>query len=209
MSKNNIDLSKIFNIERVSIFLELDDDKYKHAICIPEIQERLLNSCKFAGIIPVVKDQRYQCGLVRASIAELVSLEELPIVRQHNADQPFRLHSTEHPLLCIIKELRNLQLHLSSVEINGFKKNLLWGRQDNPEDAIPITKDIFFISNLEIADFISLRNYKRYDPIQFKNALAWFDTEQKKWGIAELLTQASYIYAQSLSNIIKTKLTSA
>ena len=203
MTKNNIDLSKKFHIDKISIFLQFDDNKYKQAISIPEIQERLLNSCMFAGKISVEKNQSFQCGLVRASIAELVSLEELPIVRQHNKNQPFWLNATEHPLLCIVKELRNMQMHLSSVELNEFKKDLLWGRQDKPEDATPISKDMFFISNLEISDFVTLRNFKNYDPIQFKDALTWFDTEQKEWGISELLTQASYIYAESLSKIIK------
>jgi len=201
--KNNIDLSKKFNIQGISLFRQLGDSKYKSALSIEEINERILNSCMFSGKISVEQDQGFQCGLVRASIAELVSIEELPVVKLHNAGKPFRLNTTEHPLLCIVKELRNLQMHLSSVQLSEFSKDLLCGRPDKPENAIPVTRELFFINNLKVSDFESLRNYNNYDVSQFKEALTWFDAEQKEWGISELLEQASYVYAESLSNMIE------
>ncbi len=200
-----IDLGKLFYIEKVSLFLEFDSKRRSPAISMPLIAERLLNSCSFASSISVEESSEMRCGLVRASISELVSLEELPVVAELNSGNPYRLSSTSHPLLCLIKELRNVQMHLSSIEMSESEKDMLLGNPDKPEDARKIVRRICFIDNLKLDQFESLRNYKKYSSSDFSEALEWFDSEQRRWGISELLRQAAYLYAESLSNLIDAK----
>lgn len=203
---NQIDLEKKFHIDKVSLFLEFDDEWRQPAVSIPEIGERLFNSCHFAGRISVEESAGMRCGLVRASISELVSIEELPSVIELNWGKPFRLSSTNHPLLCIVKELRNVQMHLSSIKMNEFEKNMLLGNPTKPDESKRVVKKICFIDNLSVDQFTPLKNYTRYSPVDFHNALKWFDEEQKRWGISELLFQAAYVYAEYLSQRINSKL---
>jgi hypothetical protein len=202
---NQIDLKKRFHIESVSLFHRFDQERYLSAISIPQVAERLLNSCHFAGKIDVEDSTEVMCGLVRASISELVSVEELPQVKAQNCGAPFYLSQTEHPLLCIVKELRNVQMHLSSIEMNKYDKEMFIGDPEKLEEAEPIIKRICFIDNLNIEQFKSLRNYNRYMHSEFSEALKWFDKEQKYCGISTLLIEAAYSYAESLSKIIDAK----
>jgi hypothetical protein len=202
---NRIDLKQKFHIKSMSFFLQFDQERYLPATSIPQVSERLLNSCRFAGKIDDEDSTMMMCGLVRASISELVSIEELPQVKAQNHGKPFYLPQTEHPLLCIVKELRNVQMHLSSIKIGKYDKEMYVGDPEKPEEGEPITRGICFIDNLNIGQFEALRNYKKYVPSEFSEALKWFDKEQKHCGISTLLIEAAYSYAESLSKIIDAK----
>jgi hypothetical protein len=188
----NISLAPV--IDRGYVFFALDDTVRDQLSKYPQLLDRIQNSITF--LVTPHRDDRFHGALLRASLTELVSTED---VQRWLGLPACRLNDSGSPLLSVSRELRNLEVHLSSSTITGEKRDLLWGNADDPENARPVNWEITWIDDLDISKFEKLRGFdKKYDRNEFKQALDWFDDVQKEWGIEEIVRRAIHEFAKKL-----------
>jgi hypothetical protein len=196
-----LDLQQLVRVDRGHVFLRLDKDVEDGLRIFPEVRDRLLNALYFCGCIESDTENRLRSGYLRAALAELVSVEDTLYRLQRRNELPGgvrRLNHSSNPLLHIVRELRNLEIHLRSSTLDSEKRELLWGHVDRPEDATPVSWTIWWLDDLDLQAFEALYNFKRYDRAAFAKALAWFDEAQRQWGISELVLRAIKEYAREL-----------
>ena len=196
-----LDLQQLVRIDRGHVFLRLDEDVENGLHIFPEVRDRLLNALHFCGHIESDTENRLRGGYLRAALAELVSVEDaLYRLQRRNAlpGEVRRLNHSSNPLLHIVRELRNLGIHLRSSTLDSEKRELLWGHVDRPEDATQVSWTLWWLDDLSLQAFEELNNFKRYDRTAFAKALAWFDEAQRQWGISELVLRAIKEYAREL-----------
>jgi hypothetical protein len=196
-----LDLQQLVRVDRGHVFLRLDKDVEDGLRILPEVRDRLLNALYFCGRIESDTENRLRGGYLRAALAELVSVEDTLYRLQRRNElrgEVRRLNHSSNPLLHIVRELRNLEIHLRSSTLDSEKRELLWGHVDKPEDATPVSWTIWWLDDLDLQAFEELNNFKRYDRAAFAKALAWFDQAQRQWGISELVLRAIKEYAREL-----------
>lgn len=201
-----IDLDLLKPIDHGHMFFRVSDQVENTLRKKPAILDRVFNALEFSRLISGDHEECFRGGLVRAALTELVSIEDVHAsLRSTGAlSSPRRmLWSTGDPLLCLVREIRNLEVHVSTASLSSERRDLLWGNKDNPGTATPVNHAIHFIDNLSLASFQDLRNYSKYDPVEFCAALKWFDEIQHDWGISEILYLAITRFADELASDIE------
>ncbi len=199
-----LDLERLKPIDRGHVRLILEQNDKERLAQFPELLDRIENSLYFVSQIAGNHEERLRGGFLRAALTELASLED--VQKRQNSD-PIRSHMltcSRHPLLCVVRELRNLEIHISSSSINHEKRNLFWGNVDGPANADAVCWSIYWIDNLSFEKFQRLRHVERYDKSDLEKALSWFDDVQRDWGISEIVFRAITEYARELSDLLAT-----
>jgi hypothetical protein len=199
----HIDLSRAPTIDKGHVFLQLDRATANTIAAWPEIDHRLDNALRFACMISGDHEQRFRCALIRATLTELVSVEDVQraLVANGRWKEPIiKLNSSADPLLCISRELRNIEVHIVSSTVAHERRKLLWGQHDKPEEATSVNWAVHWIDNLSLSNFQKLKFYSNYEQTAFESALKWFDAAQRDWGIVELLYRTISIYADELAS---------
>ncbi len=202
----SIDFNNLTAIDRGHVFLSLEDSIKESLGVWPEFLDRIENSLEFIHRIGGEYKDRFRCGLIRAALTELVSIEDIQKKLIHNriVGHKHRLNTSRQPLLCVVRELRNIEIHISSATLADEKRQLLWGNIDNPREATPVKWTIRWIDNLSIRDFEQLRYFENYNRDEFDRALRWFDDNQRKWGIEEVMFRAISLYAHEIAHHLAT-----
>ena len=197
----SMDFNNLTTIDRGHVFLTLEDSIKKSLGGEPEILDRIENSLEFIRKIGGANrnEDRFQCALIRAALTELVSIEDIQRTRDNH-----RPNTSRHPLLCVVRELRNVQIHVLSAIIDDEKRRLCWGDFANPEEATAVNWTIRWIDNISIGDFEHLWKRKKYTRDDFVQALSWFDDNQRNWGIEEVLFRAISQYGREMANHLAT-----
>jgi hypothetical protein len=191
---HRIDMSLAPVIDWGHVYPALEDTVRDQLSRYPRLLDRIQNSITF--LLTTHRDHAFHGALLRASLTELVSTED---VQRWLGLPAHHLNDSGSPLLSVSRELRNLELHLSSPTITGENRDLLWGKAGDPENARPVNWEITWIDDLDISKFEELRGFdKKYDRNQFKQALDWFDDVQRKWGIEEIVIRAIHEFAKEL-----------
>lgn len=198
---NRIHLAHAPTIDRGHVFLQLEDTVAQQLLEWPELHNRIDNSLRFACMVAGDHENFFRGALVRATLTELVSLEDVQRAL-HSAQKlkrnAVKLNSSGNPLLCVARELRNLEVHISTSTIAHERRDLLWGHPDNPDEARKVNWAVHWIDNLHLNAFKQLRFFSKYEQSEFDAALSWFDQSQRSWGIVELLYRCISIYAGEL-----------
>ena len=199
----SVDFNNPIVIDRGHVFLTLDDNIKESLGVWPEILDRVENSLDFIRRIDGEDKDRLRCGLIRAALAELVSIEDIQKKTENGIidGHTHKLNTSRKPLLCVVRELRNVEFHISSVVLADEKRKFEWGHIDSPEEATTVNWTISWIDNLSIGNFEQLRFFsKNYHRGEFVRALSWFNDNQRKWGIVEVMFQAISIYAREIAD---------
>lgn len=198
----NIDLSRAPLIDRGHVFLQLEPATATALAKLPAINDRIDNALRFASMIGGDHEDRFRCALIRGTLTELVSVEDVQrgLVDDGRWKAPIvKLSSSGSPLLCIARELRNVEVHLGSSTVAHERRDLRWGDPDNPNDATNVKWSIRWIDNLNLSTFKKLKFYSNYNEREFEAALKWFDVAQRAWGITEILYRSISAYADELA----------
>jgi hypothetical protein len=189
-----INMNLVSPIDKGSVFFALEDKVRDRLSKYPQLPDRIQNSITF--LVTRHRDDGCHGALLRASLTELVSTEE---VQRWLGLPPHHLNDSGSPILSVSRELRNLEVHLSSSTITSENRDFLWGNPDDPEHAAPVNWEITWIDDLDIAKFDKLRYFdKKYDRNEFKQALDWFDDALREWGIEEIIKRAIDEFARQL-----------
>jgi hypothetical protein len=135
---------------------------------------------------------RQREGYMRAALSELVSVEDA--LKWERPNDPFELWWSKNPLLHVLREIRNLNVHL--------KPSVLSSQQIVVHLAAPRSEDIpiniYFLSDFTVETFSELKNAKRYTPEQISKLVAWFNEFHGHWGIADAIHQGIVALAELL-----------
>lgn len=205
MSNNSkINLSKLKPITKGHVFVRLDENNNLLS-AFPETLERAKMSLYFAQQIGLTKASLPENhikifeGYFRASLCEFVSMED---ALKRESKNNSTLFSTKHPLLILLKLLRNLEIHLKTRKLSTQPRQYLW---EYTQQIIDV--DVFIVNEIELSDLKKLDGYEKFknEENNLIQTLNWFNNAVKQWGIIEMIIIGVNEYASEiLSNCIET-----
>ncbi len=134
---------------------------------------------------------------LRAALMEYVGMEEvLPIdLRGLPTRQvPTTIWGTENPMLILVRELRNIQLHLVNSElIRHPRKAYLKAK---PDQLINVSAHTILEADLD--KLTISKNAKQFNSQDFAKAVAWLKCTQLHWGIADVVIESIWEFARRI-----------
>lgn len=143
-------------------------------------------------------------GLLRAAVSEFVSIEEVIKIDSdiNNISlPPLLIIKTENPLLHIVKQLRNYNIHLGSSVIDYTEETIrTFGTLDNINNGTgyEYEDNEAIIKNLDIIEFNKLKDAKHYTNQDKLDIIDWFNKNQIKWGVDHLIYLATLDYCDRI-----------
>lgn len=142
---------------------------------------------------------------LRASLSELVSIEDvlrwLPgSIFKSNI---YRLNCSRNPLLHILRELRNYNIHIKSNSMISHRSSVQYGNRHNPssfDGTLSVEHNMWYVSDIEKNYFIKLYNKRFYSDNEIDAMLSWFNKSQKEWGIGDLIYKGLNSYLEEMIN---------
>lgn len=193
-----INLAKLKPIINGHFFVRLDENYSNLLSIFPETMERAKMSLYFAQQIGFTKagltkgDIKIFEGYFRASLCEFVSMED---TLRRETKNNLKLFDTRHPLLILLKLLRNLEIHLKTRKLSTQPKQYLW---EYTQQIIDV--DVFMVDRIELSDLKKLDGYKRFkdEETNITKTLDWFNKATEKWGIVEMIIIGVNEYASEI-----------
>jgi len=207
---HSLDFNAIPIIDRGRAFFTVQDDLSQALRRLPRISDRVRNAFQFlywsmqdASLLRCPEDAAapFRDGCVRAALTEVVSIEEMQVhdFRECGLDTtPLKLNSGSNPSWHLVRELRNLQTHLRQDTMRDTPKDVLWGHPDKPQEARPLTINIYTLQGVDEQAFHSLRNAMRYNSADVSRMIEWFNAAQCDWGVQEILADVIESYSRAL-----------
>ena len=193
------------------IFVCLPPEIEKAIEVLPETSARFEGAIKFCWYVSATPDvlfadepkaTRIREAFLRASLAEYVSVEDTlkrDLVKVGINEQAIRISDLPNPLLHLMRELRNLEIHLTSSQLSKAKKDVTVILLDAEHQS---QTTIWTVNDLTVEKFQELRYAKnRYSEEEIREMVSWFNEAQYDWGVPDLLFRAIVEWA---SAIIKT-----
>jgi hypothetical protein len=211
-----IDLSLLPKLEYAHAWFTLDERLTERVGKLHRAAERLQNSIKFMWFsdssneiarCAAAEMERLRSGFLRAALAELVSTEEiirLDLADLGRSDPVLKMNDTPLPHLHFVRELRHHELHLCHSRLSEFSRDLLWGDASKPSDAKPLTVSMWTLEGITSKSFGELRSVKKYglySAVEISAMVDWFNANQARWGVHEILLRVVTGYAEALSDM--------
>lgn len=190
------------------IFVCLPDKIEKAIDVLPETSTRFLAAlkfCSYASATPDIlfldepKATRLREAFLRASLSEFVSIEdtlERDLETLAIPKKPIRIFNLKHPLLHIMRVLRNLEIHLTSHQLSQSKKDVVMAFGETEHHT---QTTVWTIDDLTVERFQKPRGVKdRYSPTEIEEMVKWFNVAQGDWGVNDLLFRALCEWASAI-----------
>lgn len=171
---------------------------------LPDTLERLEGALHFAFELTNVAERDLARARLffRAALAEYSSIED--ISKRERPSLRFELRATGWPLPHILKVLRNLHVHLKSVEFRHSHQSLEF-RGTRNTDPVDVVK--WCVSDLSADDLLKVRAFQgsrpEYTKDQAEQLVAWFDDAQEHFGIPDLLWRAVHDARNRLTDSLR------
>ena len=202
----NLDFTLLPDMSRGSVRTASGENTSRKLSVLTQTFDRAQSAMQLAYYLNSVEtffshaDSKLRESFLRASLAEFVSMEETLIrdLKRNGITNKSIIKATDsaNPLLHIVRELRNLEIHLHSSSIHTSRTKFYLPHQTEPDKDLEIDLDIWFIGDISITDFKHLRNSKRYNNNDIVDMLNWFNKSQKIYGIHEILRMAIQEYSE-------------
>lgn len=199
----SLDFNLLPDLSSSSAWILLSDELEASITKLPETYDRAESALHFCwsitGALDVYertdpKSIKRREGYLRASLAEFVSMEETlarDLVSIGTNSTPIKINHSLNPLLHIIRELRNFEIHLHSASLSSEIREVIFA---NTNSEI----DIWMVGDLLEADFRKLKNAKLYNNSDIPKMLDWFSQAQKGWGVHDLVYRSIVIYCEEI-----------
>lgn len=207
----SLDLSLLPEIDCGHMFFNVGSQLLNPITALSRTVERIENATKFAWFAATdseslhcheAQEPTLREGFLRASLTEFVSIEDilnLDLKQAGLSAKPFKLNDSRKPHLHLIRELRNLEVHLFHHKLSVSQKERLWGSRSQPESAKPFTTDVWCWDGVTIQAFSRLRNARNYSDVEIAEMVEWFNRSQKEWGVAEIILKVIKDYCRELA----------
>ncbi len=191
---HSLDFNLLPTIDSAHTFCSIPDDLVTGLAALPETLCRAESAASFLGKQPTHRwssrppqedEDRKDEAFIRASLAEFVSMEDtLPrdLERIGLDRKAIRLNSSPHPLLHVLRELRNMEIHVRTSQVAHFPIRVLYG-----VDRVPGSFTVTHLTGITSAEFTRLRNAACYHPNDISRMITWFNDAQIRFGITELI----------------------
>ena len=201
MRKHNLDFSLVPDLSRSAVFYTMSDGLAARLRAFPEAYDRAWGTLhlgyNISGDETTLRTHaenlmRAREAHLRAALSEFVGMEAAltrDLVRRHDGRTAIKSSDTANPLPHIIRELRNLELHLHSSTMSVLEGTASWQPPDTP-DREEFPHHSWYIDNVGREALASLRNASLYHPAELRQLVDWFNEAQSVWGVAELIRLA-------------------
>lgn len=165
----------------MSLPSELEDSMQRFPRTLKRMKAVLTNCCG----IKISQPQQAE-NAFRAALTEFAAIEDLLNRELPEGNLKFRLLDTDNPLPHILKQLRNLQVHLEGSSIAGHQISL-WLK--NVPGAEPIDMLVPTIADLTDTQLLELDAFQKgyYSQAQASEMVAWINTRQLLFGIDDVI----------------------
>jgi hypothetical protein len=196
---HTIDFADVPDFSRTKMLIQLDTAVSGAIGRFPQTTERALCATHFSGLMcSEVRSAQYdhltlRQGYMRASLAEFVGMEESlqrDLSRLGIEANPLKANTGTRPLLHIIRELRNFELHLHSSPLTKQSRQALWLPLGDSDEERSIEYQGWIIDDLTESQFRQLRNARHYQDDDIRRLVAWFNAAQREWGVHDLILRA-------------------
>lgn len=199
----DLDFSLLPKIDSAHTRVALNDQVLERLTFLPRIKSRIQNSIKFAWWCGTHEDNlacppeavpRLREGFWRAALSELVSVEDIMgmDLRDQMSDcSVYRLNDSRRPHLHLIRELRNLQLHLTHNRLGSKSSDFIWADR-------PISVTLWILEGITYESIKTLKNANRYKSEHLIKVVDWFNATQNEWGILELFIRTVEDYSTEI-----------
>ncbi len=201
-----LDFGLLPAIDSAHTFCTLDSAILKGLSRFSETRRRAESAASFLGAQPAGRwssepddedAKRKDEAFIRASLAELVSMEDTlarDLKRNGLAAQRWRMYSCPNPLLHILRELRNMEVHIRTSTVSCFPIRVLYG-----QDRTPGRFTVTHLEPISLDDFMQLNNANNYRKEDVCRLLDWFEKSQRVFGIRELILRGIEAYASFIA----------
>lgn len=206
----SLSFDKLPKIEVGRAAFQLEEDLSQALVCMPLVYARLQNAMRF--LYGSMQNSDYlRCtesaasplreGCLRAALTEIVSIEDM---QKHDfmelglKSEIIKLNSGDNPAWHMLRELRNLQVHLYQNHITPEPRDALWGNRERIEDATPINITIWTMEGIDLGAFKTLRNFRHYQTNDVARMIEWFNNSQAEWGVQELIALVAEDYCRTI-----------
>ena len=208
-----LDFSLLPDLSYTKAWFQLDDNLVKALEHFPNVLYRAENTVKFSWFVSQDAKTLYcsesvttrlKEGFLRASLAEFASIDDIlkiDVASFNHSQKAYKWFETQNPMLHIIHELRNFEIHLNATRLSHENKPALWGKKENPEKAVSLDAEIWTVDEISETDFSKLKNAKYYSPEQIQKLVSWFNSAQKAWGVNDLVFRAVETYCYEIVNV--------
>lgn len=185
---------------------QLGDKRMNSLKLFNQVFERAECALYFTAKFHSESNQIVKKGLLRAAVSEFVSIEEvIKIDTELNniSLTPLLINKTENPLLHIVKQLRNYNIHLGSSIINYTEETKRsFGTLDNFKSGTgyEYIDNEAIITNLDIIEFNKLKDAKYYSDKDKVDIIKWVNENQNRWGVDHLIYLATLDYCDRIIN---------
>lgn len=196
---HTLDFNDVPIFEMSKFFVRLDREVSEAIAGFPQTAERALCATHFCWRISFRDDRASDTavalrqGYMRASLAEFVGMEEALARDLHRLAipaKPIKANSGRRPLLHIIRELRNFEIHLHSSPLTEQRQQAIWPAPRKGEEINYVDHHSWIIDDLTENEFSKLKNAKYYRIDDIRRLVAWFKSAQRKWGVHDLILRA-------------------
>ncbi|OQB45145.1 MAG: hypothetical protein BWY02_02611 [bacterium ADurb.Bin157] len=194
--KNSLDFSLLPVIEGISLIFSIPDHICDAFSDFENTYNRARCAVYFALQISKNTTQILREGYFRAALTEFVSMEETS-KKELGGIKHRLITASQNPLLHIMKQLRNLQIHLVSNHLDSSTHTISFHGTDYQLQKWHIQEE------LTLNDFAELDQRKFYKDTDLQQVIAWFNETQKQWGVHALIRQAVIMYAEELMQKFK------
>lgn len=201
----SLDLSLLPEIDCGHMFFNVGPQLLEPISALSRTVERIENATTFAAFAAChePRESTLREGFLRASLTEFMSIEnilDLDLKQAGLSAQPFKLNDSRKPHLHLVRELRNLEVHLFHHKLSVSQKETLFGNRSQPGSAKPFTIDVWCWEGVTIEAFRKLRNASKYSDIETRGMVEWFNRSQKEWGVAEVFLRVIKDYCRELAS---------
>ncbi|MEO8149817.1 MAG: hypothetical protein ABI723_19415 [Bacteroidia bacterium] len=182
------------------LLCQLGDKRINSLKKFNNVFERADSALYFTAKFHSESNEIIKKALLRAAVSEFVSIEEaIKIDSEINniSVVPLLIRKTENPLLHIVKQLRNYNIHLGSSVLDYTEETRrIFGTTEDFSNGIgyDYTDKEAIISNLDIIEFNKLKDAPCYFDKDKIDIIKWFNHNQIKWGVGHLIYLATLDY---------------
>lgn len=139
--------------------------------------------------------QSMRAGCLRAALMEFAGMEEALASDLKASVSLLRIRDTKNAMLVVLRELRNIQIHVIGTELRSAKRPavLRWNDQEHQHELTAL-----LIPNYDLNKLKDSRNTSSYDRADFNRAVDWLEQAQEHWGILDVCVKGSGLMPRRL-----------
>jgi hypothetical protein len=132
---------------------------------------------------------------LRASLMEFAGMEEALGIDVGRGQAPLRISDTRNAMLVVLRELRNVQIHLIKSDLLSSNRSavLRFQGEEHEHELTALT-----IPRLDLNRLKDPRNRTYCHREDFERAVDWLAEAQEHWGIADVIMRGIWAYAEAI-----------